>query len=105
TYPYVAGGVSSWTHDLLLAQKDLTFHLVTLVPRDSRAASVYQLPVNVVGHTVVHIQALPDGARSIPHPARLAQEISKCLLQLLSGGGLDHLRALLSAIKPHRQVL
>ena len=31
TYPYVAGGVSSWTHDLIRAQPDLSFHLLTLL--------------------------------------------------------------------------
>jgi hypothetical protein len=26
-YPFIAGGVSSWTHDLIRANSDLTFHL------------------------------------------------------------------------------
>ena len=30
-YPYVPGGVSSWVHDLIKAQPELTFHLVALV--------------------------------------------------------------------------
>ena len=31
TYPYVTGGVSVWTDDLIRAQSHLTFHLVTLL--------------------------------------------------------------------------
>ena len=32
TYPYVAGGVSAWAHDLIRAQQDLRFVLVTILP-------------------------------------------------------------------------
>ena len=35
TYPYVEGGVSSWTHELINRQSHLTFHLVCLLPKDA----------------------------------------------------------------------
>ncbi len=34
TYPFVSGGVSSWTHDLIQKQSHLTFHVLALLPRD-----------------------------------------------------------------------
>ena len=31
TYPFVAGGVSSWTHDLIRGLPEIRFHLLTLL--------------------------------------------------------------------------
>lgn len=60
TYPYVPGGVSSWTHDLINKQDHLTFHLVSILPRDEQPKLHYELPKNVVSLTNLHIQHLPD---------------------------------------------
>ena len=61
TYPYVSGGVSAWTHDLIQKQSHLTFHIVSLLPRDFKPEQVYEFPTNVIGHTVVHLQELTAG--------------------------------------------
>ncbi len=48
TYPYVAGGVSSWVHDLVRSLSDLTFALVHIGPKPGAyGAPRYDLPANV----------------------------------------------------------
>lgn len=56
TYPYVAGGVSSWVHDLVRAQSDLSFHIVSLLPDDAPRERRYEPPANVVGISHVYLQ-------------------------------------------------
>ncbi len=68
TYPYVTGGVSTWTHELIQRQNHLTFHLVTILPRDGEFEKKYTLPANVIGHTDIRLQRLPSrvmAARSL----------------------------------------
>lgn len=60
TYPYVEGGVSSWTHELITRQSDKTFHILSILPRDGEVVKKYTLPSNVVGHTDVRLQKLPN---------------------------------------------
>ena len=64
TYPYVTGGVSTWTHDLITAQKDLSFHLVTLLPIGASMKTRYALPKNIVSHRTIFVQQLPEGGIS-----------------------------------------
>lgn len=49
SYPYVAGGVSSWTHRLIQCLPEITFGLTHIAPapKDARQPK-YQLPPNVV---------------------------------------------------------
>ena len=49
TYPYIAGGVSTWTHDLIRGSKDISFHIVSLLPKDEPPPMRYELPANVTG--------------------------------------------------------
>jgi glycosyltransferase involved in cell wall biosynthesis len=61
TYPFVAGGVSSWVHDIILGHPELTFAVLNVgsypgATGDSR----YELPPNVVGlHRVFCQDAAP----------------------------------------------
>ena len=105
TYPYVTGGVSSWTHDLILAQKDLTFHLVTLLPKSANLTPKYQLPSNVVGATNVFIQQLPVGRSSVPRARAFFDALEPPLLRLQRGGDLGDLREILGIVSPQRHRL
>lgn len=58
TYPYVRGGVSSWTHQLISSLPEVDFFLYTLSPTADQVA-VYDLPQNVVGSR--DIVVMPDG--------------------------------------------
>lgn len=99
TYPYVTGGVSNWAHDLIKAQRHLTFHLVALVPPGPEAALRFELPPNVVGLTRVELQTLGTGHRS---PRRLRETLARLeepLLRLSTRGGLDDVSAILEALQ------
>ena len=61
TYPYVQGGVSSWTHELIRMQHHLTFSLVTLVCAEAPTDLLYELPSNVVSLKTIRLQDLPEG--------------------------------------------
>ena len=68
SYPFITGGVSSWTHDLIRAQTDLRFHIVALtaddVPRGLQSpdhsalrefiAPVRQLDMFAVAESALH---------------------------------------------------
>lgn len=59
TYPYVRGGVSAWTHQLIQQLPDIDFFLLTLSPKANQSPA-YPLPPNVVGSRDVVLQAATD---------------------------------------------
>ncbi len=62
SYPYVSGGVSGWTHDMIQSQSHLNFSILSLMPRDEDAPEMkYDLPDNVVAFETVRLQHLPQG--------------------------------------------
>src|SRR5438046_8933044 len=63
TYPYVTGGVSAWTHDLITAHKDLSFHLMTFLPTGASKELRYSIPSNVVSHSTSYVQHLLTGLK------------------------------------------
>ena len=106
TYPYVTGGVSTWTHDLLLAHSELTFHLVTLLPRNNDLKLRYTIPANVISTTNVVIQNLPEGREISPRQIdALIDSLEQPLSRIQSRGGLEDLRDLLAVLKPIRNQL
>lgn len=105
TYPYVSGGVSSWTHDLLTAMRDLSFHLVTLLPGPSDLQPRYKTPDNVVSTTPIHIRQLPKGELSLKLVNRLFERLEEQLLQLQSGGGLAAVSEIMEIFAPYRRQL
>jgi glycosyltransferase involved in cell wall biosynthesis len=70
TYPYVAGGVSSWVHQILCAHPRRRFALLHIGPQpDSYRDPLYQLPANVTALVEVHCRggdrpAAPAAPRS-----------------------------------------
>ncbi len=51
TYPYVTGGVSSWTHQLISNLPELTFHLHCLIAEKEPGPWLFSRPENVIGVT------------------------------------------------------
>jgi polysaccharide biosynthesis protein PelF len=102
TYPYVAGGVSSWTHDLIRGRPDTRFHLVSLLPKDEPPPMRYELPKNVVGIDHIFIQNLRKGARFAFGLERLTRELEPILLRVHRRGGLAEIADLLDLLRPHR---
>ena len=105
SYPYVAGGVSSWVHDLIQAQSHLTFHLLILVAPDSEKKRRYSLPKNVVGTTEITLQRLPKGVKKLHHAEQIMQQIEQLLNDLTYDADLDDLASLLRISSPLRQQL
>lgn len=59
TYPYISGGVSTWTHELIKAQNQLTFYLVCILAPHASLKKRFDIPSNVVGIQNVFLQKLP----------------------------------------------
>jgi len=51
TYPYVTGGVSSWTHQLITNLPEFTFHLHCLIAEKEPGPWLFPRPDNVIGLT------------------------------------------------------
>jgi glycosyltransferase involved in cell wall biosynthesis len=100
TYPYVPGGVSNWAHDLLEAQRDLTFHLVCLMPRNTELRPRYQIPPNVTGITHVEVGGLPKGAARLRGARHLPERLETPLRHLQLDGGLGDLADVLALLGP-----
>lgn len=102
TYPYVAGGVSTWVHDLVTAHGDLTFHLVCLLPGTKAPARRYEVPSNVRGISHVFLQHLAPGARWIPRLEKRLARLEPALRSLQAGGDLGDVRAVLDILDEKR---
>jgi len=99
TYPYYTGGVSTWTHDLITAQKELNFHLVSLMPPGVPLKMRYELPPNVVGLTNLFLQRLPEGKSRFSKKEKktLFSNLERPLLNLLFRPELKELAAIREA--------
>ena len=102
TYPYVAGGVSTWVHDLVSAQKDLTFHIVSLLPGTEPPERRYDMPDNVRGINHVFLQQLPDGARRIGHLRKRLAAMEAPLRAIQADGDIIDLKSLLDELEKGR---
>ena len=57
TYPYVHGGVASWTHALIEAAPHLTFSVVSLMPDRKQREEKYKFPANVIEHHNIYLDS------------------------------------------------
>ena len=104
TYPYVFGGVSKWVHELLQAQRELSFHLVTIMPPGHEMKTRFEIPRNVVGRTDVVLSELPRVRGSMrgqnPH---LFRRLESSLHALQSRGRLESLAELIAELDEIRE--
>jgi glycosyltransferase involved in cell wall biosynthesis len=110
TYPYVAGGVSAWAHDLITAQPHLRFVLVSILPPHSSLERKYELPPNVVGLQHVFLNQLPGGPAAVPRGRELLARLQRPLERIHAGGGLAEVRVIVDELRrakhlPGRAVL
>lgn len=101
SYPYVDGGVSTWTHELLQKQSHLTFHILTISPRDGDLVEKFTFPSNVVGHTNIRLQRLPVGDKhSRQYREDTCPKLKETLLALTSdNGGFNDFKKLVQLIE------
>ena len=100
-YPYVSGGVSSWVHDLISAQSDLSFHLAVLKADDRPRPLRFTLPANVVGMTEIALQQMPTGVPVGQRAQPMMKHLEPLLSALLQGGGAREFQQLLDTLKAH----
>ncbi|MFN3076153.1 MAG: GT4 family glycosyltransferase PelF [Alphaproteobacteria bacterium] len=99
TYPYVAGGVSSWVHDLIRAQEHLRFALVCILATRTGLKRRYELPPNVVQVHHVFLQEQEPGAMGWwGKGAAVVKQVEPPLSRLLKDGDMEDLRSLLSIL-------
>src|SRR5690242_14574462 len=100
TYPYVLGGVSTWTHELIQMQSHLTFSLLVLLSADAPEKRLYELPPNVISIQTIRLQRLAPGARALPqrHEMALFDALETPFLHLQSSADLRDLAAIIDAL-------
>ncbi|MCB1111543.1 MAG: GT4 family glycosyltransferase PelF [Chlamydiales bacterium] len=104
TFPYYTGGVSTWTYDLIRTQKDLTFHVVCLLPPDSRMRYKYEIPHNVVALQNIYLQELPEGSCRLSTAERqqLFRDLESLILNMLHNPRLKDFTKILDIFKNHK---
>jgi glycosyltransferase involved in cell wall biosynthesis len=107
TYPYAKGGVSSWTHDLILMQPHLTFHVVALVAPDADLTMAYELPTNVLGMTIIKLQKLPQPTArlSTADQQRLLHTLQTVLPALAGDVNAASFASLVQLLRQHQTAL
>jgi polysaccharide biosynthesis protein PelF len=100
-YPFVAGGVSSWMHDLIQAQSHLTFHLLVLSADDRPKQRRFVLPPNVIGMSEIALQQASDRIPIVSGNQDLAHDLERPLTRLFESGGLSDFRQLLTVLRAH----
>jgi glycosyltransferase involved in cell wall biosynthesis len=102
TYPYVSGGVSSWTHELILQQPHLKFHIVSISPKGTDLSKkLYTFPRNVIGHTDVILQDLPVGVSSLAEYSKdICPKLYKPLASLNEGANIKDFSEILRLLSP-----
>jgi glycosyltransferase involved in cell wall biosynthesis len=102
TYPYVQGGVSQWTHELISRMEDYSFHLCTILSPDAEKDYRYDLPSNVLSVTDIELQR-SKGTGGLNNLSALLEELEAPLVSLTQGnGGLDSFARLLEILRPYR---
>jgi polysaccharide biosynthesis protein PelF len=103
TYPYVPGGVSGWTHELITRQDHLRFHIVSLMPKGEIPRMRYTLPSNVTGLTTLRLQELPSGLA--PKPGMLEPLRAPLTALTTDIARLGDLNQIFDTVREHRQAL
>ena len=102
TYPYISGGVSSWTHDLIKAHSDLKFALVSLVAETQSKKQAFELPPNVVDWRTVSVGSIQPGLAKFSGVRQLPAQLAPALSSYFKDGSAKHFVTLLNVIAPHR---
>ena len=72
-YPYVLGGVASWSDALMRASPQLTFHVIAIGISSQPRRRSFVLPANVVGVTDILLDVCPRGRTPTFRDADAAQ--------------------------------
>lgn len=68
TYPYVRGGVSAWTHNMIKSLPDTKFSIVSIMPTPSDTRDeLYEIPPNVQSFSNVYLRDYHFPPRLLKH--------------------------------------
>lgn len=76
SYPFITGGVSAWTHDLIINLPDIDFVLFTISPEEDMALR-YELPENVVEHSDIVLSKHYDSTSKPASKKKLMKAIKQ----------------------------
>ena len=107
TYPFVAGGVSTWIHQLISAMRDTRFSILYVSPfPNPRREYKYLLPDNVVDIQDLYLHQLSVG-ESLSDPRRRRDGVAK-LMELhehMIAGRWDRFGSALPLLRDHATAL
>jgi len=101
TYPYVMGGVSKMTHDLIVAQQHLKFSILTLLAPNSKRELKYQLPENVIDLKVIELQNIKPESEALSKNKRkkFFDQIKTPILNLQSNATLTDVETIIRLVQ------
>lgn len=105
SYPYYAGGVAQWVHELITDHQELTFHVITLVPPHPVLKHYYQFPKNVIGHSVYIVQELPEGDFSFQASDKLWDVLQSTLEGAVHSPFFAGFGPIVDIFQKHRKIL
>ncbi|GJE42607.1 GT4 family glycosyltransferase PelF [Methylobacterium soli] len=86
-YPYLLGGVSSWTDAFIRAFPERSFSVVALITADQERVRRFEPPPNLVSVTDLLLDRSPAGGLGLGAGARIAQVSASLRAVLTDGGG------------------
>ncbi|MDF1791056.1 MAG: GT4 family glycosyltransferase PelF [Thalassobaculaceae bacterium] len=105
SYPYVAGGVSTWANDLIKAQAPLTFSIVALTSDEQPRELRYELPENVVGVVQVALRSRAEGSEGRVGTTRMIRELTRALIEMRGETSFQGFRQAVALISKARSSL
>lgn len=103
TYPYVAGGVSGWVHDIIKTHRHLKFSLVCILAKREDREPRYDVPDNVVEIVHAYIHDLQPGSRWLFGRDKLRRDLEPHLISLLRDGGIGDIAEIIRLLGPIRE--
>ncbi|MBF0108364.1 MAG: GT4 family glycosyltransferase PelF [Magnetococcales bacterium] len=105
TYPYVAGGVSGWVHELIKSLPEFSFHLLALLAPNQKLQTRYDLPKNVSGITHLFLAPPRGGLGRGKSVSSLFADLEPGLAGFQEEGGIEPLRRIVATLAPFRREL
>lgn len=105
SYPYYAGGVAQWVHELITEHQERTFHVITLLPPNPPLDMHYKFPKNVIGHSVIIVQQLPKGSFASKAPKETWDILANTLIGLVNSPEFEDFGPIVDFFQKHRDLL
>ena len=98
-YPYMLGGVASWTDALIRASPQLTFHVVAITVSNQARRRSYQLPANAIDVTDVILDVCPRGRAPGRGDAEKIKQILRLVEVVLTNGDASAFETLIAQLR------